>query len=185
MVGVRDATGVTVDHDRKAQATGPGMTNADYIAMPRHSAGLLMYRSRDSLLEVLLVHPGGPLWANKDTGAWSIPKGEYTTPEDPLPVAQREFHEETGYTAGGPFLPLSSVKQSGGKVVTAWAFEGNCDASAIHSNSFTMEWPPKSGTYQSFPEVDRAAWYTLDEAREKINPAQRAFLDDLEQQISL
>jgi len=151
--------------------------------MSKHSAGLLIYRRRANALQVLLVHPGGPFWAKKDAGVWSIPKGEYADPEIPLDVATREFHEETGYTASGPFVALGTVTQSGGKIVTAWACEGDYDASAIRSNTFVMEWPPKSGIQREFPEVDRAGWFTLDEAIKKILPAQREFLDRLQKLI--
>ena len=113
--------------------------------MPKKSAGLLMYRRRHGVLEVFLVHPGGPFWQKKDAGSWSIPKGEYTTEEDPLEVAKREFQEETGFRASGEFVPLTSRKQPSGKIINAWAFEGDCDASTIKSNTFSMEWPPRSG----------------------------------------
>lgn len=147
--------------------------------MPKQSAGLLMFRWRGSGLEVLLVHPGGPYWRRKDLGAWSIPKGEFSQGEDPLAAAVRELEEETGIQAGGPFIELGYLKQSGGKTVHAWAFEGDCDPSTITSDTFTMEWPPRSGKYQAFPEVDRAEWFALDEAREKILKGQRGFLDKL------
>ena len=147
--------------------------------MPRLSAGLLMYRQRSTGLEVLLVHPGGPFWARKDAGVWSVPKGEYTADEDPLTAARREFLEETGVVASGNFVPLTPLTQPSGKVITVWAFEGDCDASAIRSNTFEMEWPPQSGRQRTFPEVDRGAWFPLPEARQKILPGQRGFLDDL------
>ena len=150
--------------------------------MGKKSAGLLMYRRRQGILEVLLVHPGGPFWAKKDMGSWSIPKGEYTSKEeDPLEVAKREFHEETGFTAAGEFIPLTLLKQPSGKVITAWAFEGDCDASAIKSNTFAMEWPPRSGRQQEFPEVDRAGWFSIPVAKQKIVKGQAAFLDELNQ----
>jgi predicted NUDIX family NTP pyrophosphohydrolase len=148
--------------------------------MARISAGLLMYRRRDGALEVFLVHPGGPFWARKDAGAWSIPKGEIDPAEDHLAAAKREVAEETGLRAEGNFLPLAPIRQSGGKVVHAFALEGDCDADAIRSNSFTIEWPPRSGQQRSFPEVDRAAWFSLDEARQKINPAQIPLLEELQ-----
>jgi predicted NUDIX family NTP pyrophosphohydrolase len=129
--------------------------------------------------EVLLVHPGGPFWARKDAGAWSIPKGEYADDEDPLACARREFEEELGAVAPAELTPLGEVRQKSGKRVTAWAAEGDLDAAAIRSNTFTMEWPPRSGREQEFPEIDRAEWFPLDEARERINPAQAAFLDRL------
>ena len=148
--------------------------------MARISAGLLMYRRRDGALEVFLVHPGGPFWARKDAGAWSIPKGEIDPEEDHLAAAKREFTEETGLQADGNFLPLTPIRQSGGKVVHALALEGDCDADAIRSNSFEIEWPPRSGQQRSFPEVDRAAWFSVDEARQKINPAQIPLLEELQ-----
>src|SRR5215218_9631405 len=124
--------------------------------MPETSAGLLMYRRRPDGVEVFLVHPGGPFWAKKDAGAWSIPKGEFdSASENPLDAAWREFEEETGVVPTGEFLELGSVRQRSGKIVSAWAFEGDCDASAIRSNTFTIDWPPRSGKQQSFPEVDR------------------------------
>jgi predicted NUDIX family NTP pyrophosphohydrolase len=148
--------------------------------VPRQSAGILLYRFAGEASEVLLVHPGGPFWARKDAGVWSIPKGEYDDTEDPLACALREFEEETG-TALHPEEPveLGSIEQRSGKVVTAWAAEGDLDADSIASNTFTMEWPPRSGTTAEFPEVDRAAWFSLDEAREKLNPAQVEFVDRL------
>ncbi|HWE50650.1 MAG TPA: NUDIX domain-containing protein [Bryobacteraceae bacterium] len=147
--------------------------------MPKRSAGLLMYRRADSGLEVLLVHPGGPFWAKKDLGSWSIPKGEYTEEEDPLAAARREFQEETGFTVTGDFVPLGELRQPGGKFVKAWAFEGDCDASRASSNTFPLEWPPRSGKTQVFPEVDRAEWFSIPEARAKLLKGQTAFLDAL------
>jgi predicted NUDIX family NTP pyrophosphohydrolase len=154
--------------------------------VPRQSAGILLYRFAGEAPEVLLVHPGGPFWARKDAGVWSIPKGEYDDTEDPLASALREFEEETG-TALDPDEPveLGSVKQRSGKVVTAWAAEGDLDADSIASNTFTMEWPPRSGRMASFPEVDRAGWFGLGEAREKLNPAQVEFLDRLAERLGL
>lgn len=143
------------------------------------SAGLLVYRRRDGALEVFLVHPGGPFWQNKDDGAWSLPKGEYTDEEEALAAAQREFLEETGMSVSGTFRSLAPVRQAGGKIVHAWAIAGDFDAAAIRSNTFTMEWPPRSGKMRSFPEVDRAAWFTLQEARVKILAGQRPLLDEL------
>lgn len=148
--------------------------------MPKHSAGLLLYRRRNGEVEVLLVHPGGPFWANKDAGAWSIPKGEYPPSEDPLTAAYREFKEETGCKTAGEVIPLGSLKQPSGKIIQAWALAGDCDAAGIRSNHFTLEWPPHSGRRQEFPEVDRAAWFTLEAAREKINRGQAGFLEELE-----
>jgi predicted NUDIX family NTP pyrophosphohydrolase len=139
-----------------------------------------MYRRRGGALEVFLVHPGGPFWARKDAGAWSIPKGELDRTEEPLAVARREFTEETGFRAEGDVQPLAPITQAGGKVVHAFALEGNADPATLQSNTFSIEWPPRSGRQQSFPEVDRAAWFPLDVARRKINPAQAALLDELE-----
>ncbi len=147
--------------------------------MPKKSAGLLIYRRRRGILEVFLVHPGGPFWSKKDAGAWSIPKGEYEAGEDPFEVAKREFQEETGFQASGEFVPLRPQKQPGGKIVSAWAIEGDYDASAIRSNTFSMEWPPGSGRQQEFPEVDRADWFMIPTAEEKINKGQSGFLEEL------
>jgi len=138
-----------------------------------------MFRRRPRGLEVLLGHPGGPFWADKDEGAWTIFKGEMDEGEDALTAARREFEEETGLRPEGDFLPLGSVKQKSGKIVHAWAFEGDFDPAALRSNSFRVEWPAGSGRWRSFPEVDRAQWLDLDEARRRINPAQAAFLDTL------
>lgn len=147
--------------------------------MRASSAGILLYRRTSGAPEVFLVHPGGPYWRRKDAGAWSIPKGEFAPPEAGLAAARREFAEETGVTLSGDFQALSPVRQSGGKVVHAWVAEGDCDAAAIRSNTFTMEWPPRSGHTAHFPEVDRAAWFTLPDARERIVRGQRALLDQL------
>ena len=149
--------------------------------MAKQSAGLLMYRRRNRRLEVFLVHPGGPFWAKKDLGAWSVCKGEYGEGEPPLEAAIREFHEETGFTAQGDFLELGAVQQSGGKVVSAWAFEGDCDPSDLVSNRCQLEWPPRSGRLIEIPEVDRAGWFLLSEARERILKSQAPFLDRLSQ----
>ena len=149
--------------------------------MAKVSAGLLMYRVRGRVLEVFLAHPGGPFFEKKDTGVWGIPKGEIDEGEDALTAAQREFEEETGFKAQGEFLPLTPVTQKGGKIVQAWAVEGDCDPTQMKSNMFTMEWPPHSGRQQEFPEVDRARWFSIAEAKQKINPAQIAFLDELQQ----
>lgn len=148
--------------------------------MPKRSAGLLLYRRITPVLEVLLVHPGGPLWANKDLGAWSVPKGEYGEYDDAWATAQREFEEEIGQPAptGAP-VDLGECRQKSGKVVRAFALEADVDVSAINSNTFEMEWPPRSGKRQSFPEVDNAEWMTVEEARTKINPAQCVLLDAL------
>lgn len=139
-----------------------------------------MYRVRDQGLEVLLAHPGGPFWRNKDAGAWSIPKGELDPEEDPLAAALREFQEETGFQPNGPFIRLQPVKQKGGKTVYAWAFQGDLDPATIRSNIFDLEWPPGSGRMKQFPEIDRAEFFPITVAKEKINPAQRALLEDLE-----
>jgi predicted NUDIX family NTP pyrophosphohydrolase len=148
--------------------------------MARNSAGILMYRRRQGIVEVLLAHPGGPFWARKDLGAWSIPKGEFEPDEDSLAAARREFEEETGLSVTGEFIPLAPIKQSGGKIVHIWAVEGDCDASAIKSNTFMIEWPPRSGRQQEFPEIDRADWFSLDAAREKVTKGQRGFIEELQ-----
>ncbi len=150
--------------------------------MPHTSAGLLMYRILDGKLQVLLAHPGGPFFKNKDDGAWSIPKGEVEAGEDLLETAKREFKEETGVTATGPFIALTPVKQKGGKVVHAWAFrgEGDFDPTAIGTNTFTMQWPPRSGRQVEFPEIDRADFFDVAEARRKINPGQVRLIEELE-----
>ena len=147
--------------------------------MPKRSAGLILFRRLAGELQVLLVHPGGPYFARKDVGAWSIPKGEYTNGEDPQAVALREFEEETGVRPRGSLLTLGEVRQAGGKVVTAFALEADLDPGTIQSNLFTMEWPPRSGRLQSFPEVDRAGWFSLAEARCKILAGQVSLLDQL------
>ncbi len=148
--------------------------------MPKLSAGIVLFRRRQAGVEVFLVHPGGPFWKNKDNGAWSIPKGEYAAGEDPLSAARREFEEETGFACpkGDP-VPLGELKQPGGKVVAAFALEGDCAAEEIRSNSFELEWPPKSGKTRQFPEVDRAGWFALPEARKKLLAGQQGFLDQL------
>jgi predicted NUDIX family NTP pyrophosphohydrolase len=152
--------------------------------MPRRSAGIALYRRSEPGLEVLLVHPGGPLWARRDAGAWSIPKGEYEDGEDPAAAARREFAEELGSPAPeGELIDLGEVKQRSGKLVRAWALPGNLDASAITSNTFELEWPPRSGRTREVPEVDRAEWFTLEEARERINPSQVPLLDRLERAV--
>jgi predicted NUDIX family NTP pyrophosphohydrolase len=148
--------------------------------MAKLSAGLLMYRFRAGQLEVLLGHPGGPFFTNKDLGAWTIPKGLVDEAEDQLAAARREFEEETGTRPEGRFVPLGEVLQKGGKTVIAWAFEGDLDPAAIRSNTFQREWPPRSGRWQTFPEIDRAAFFSIEEARGKINPAQAEFLSRLE-----
>ena len=147
--------------------------------MPRTSAGLLLYREGPEGPQVLLVHPGGPFWQRKDLGAWSIPKGEVGPDEDLLAAARREFREETGFAVDGAAIALGSVRQRSGKVVHAWAVRGDADPSQLHSNTFELEWPPRSGTLQSFPEADRAAWFDLPEARRRILAAQAGLLDAL------
>jgi predicted NUDIX family NTP pyrophosphohydrolase len=144
------------------------------------SAGILLYRRRAGELQVLLVHPGGPFWAKRDLGAWTIPKGEIGPGEDPLAAARREVAEETGLDPAGDALPLTPIRQKAGKLVHAWAVEGDCDAAAIRSNTFEMEWPPRSGRMASFPEIDRAAWLSLDEARRHILESQVPLLDELQ-----
>jgi predicted NUDIX family NTP pyrophosphohydrolase len=148
--------------------------------MAKTSAGILLYRNANSRLEVFLVHPGGPFWAHKDTGAWSIPKGEFEADEQPLAAAKREFTEETGYEVNGEFVELTPVKQSSVKTVYAWAVQGNVDASAIRSNTFSLQWPPKSGRYEEFPEVDRAQWFDMPTAKQKIVAGQVGLLEQLE-----
>jgi predicted NUDIX family NTP pyrophosphohydrolase len=147
--------------------------------MAKRSAGLLMYRRREDGLAVFLVHPGGPFWAKKDLGAWSIPKGEYSESEQPLETARREFHEETGFTAQGDFIELGSLKQTGGKMVSVWAFEGDCDPSKLTSNRCQIEWPPRSARLIEIPEVDRGEWFSIQAARERILKSQAPFLDML------
>jgi predicted NUDIX family NTP pyrophosphohydrolase len=147
--------------------------------MARTSAGLLLFRRKDQRLEVLLVHPGGPLWAKKDEGAWSIPKGEIESGEDPLLAARREFEEELGSPIAGEFVKLLTIRQAGGKLVHSWAVEADFDPATLRSGTFSMEWPPRSGRQQRFPEVDRAEWFTIDDARRRINTAQIALLDQL------
>ena len=148
------------------------------------SAGLLLYRRRAGRLEVLLAHPGGPFWARRDSGAWTIPKGQVDLGEEPLQAAQREFKEETGVSPSGPFVSLGSIRQKGGKMVHAWAWEGDADPAAIISNATTMEWPRGSGHWLTFPEVDRCAWFDPAAARQKINPAQAELLDRLEDTLA-
>ena len=148
--------------------------------MPKQSAGILLYRNINNKLEVFLIHPGGPFFKNKDEGIWSIPKGEFLDNEDALVAAKREFLEETGQVIDGNFTQLSPVKQKSGKIVFAWAVEGNIDHEIIVSNLFEMEWPPGSGKKASFAEVDRAAWFGVDEAKVKINAAQVGLIEELE-----
>jgi predicted NUDIX family NTP pyrophosphohydrolase len=153
--------------------------------MPKKSAGLLLFRDVSGHLEVLLVHPGGPFWANKDEGVWSIPKGEFEDNEAPLEAAKREFEEETGLTPDGEMIPLEPLRQPSGKLVYAWAVRRNVDPAAVRSNTFSMEWPPKSRIHQEFPEIDRAAWFTVEEAGRKILKGQAAFLVQLQEKLKL
>ena len=148
--------------------------------MPKRSAGLIMYRWQEQELEIFLVHPGGPFWAKKDKGAWTIPKGEYAEGEEPLEAAKREFQEETGFAAHGQFLELGAVKQAGGKTVTAWAFEGNCDPAKLSSNLCQIEWPPHSGRLVEFPEVDQGRWFSIAAAREYVLKSQEPLLHMLQ-----
>ena len=148
--------------------------------MARNSAGILLWKREQHSMLVLLVHPGGPFWKNKDAGAWSIPKGEYGDDEAPLAAAKREFAEELGRLPAGEVTPLGEIRQKAGKVVTAFALEGDFDCASFKCNSFEIEWPPKSGKRASFPEIDQAQWFAIDEARRKINPAQAELIDRLE-----
>ena len=150
----------------------------------KKSAGLLLYKFIDSTIYFLLVHPGGPFWKNKDLESWSIPKGEFTDDEDPLEAARREFNEETGFEIDGDFINLESVKLKSGKTIFAWAVEFDIDVALVKSNEFEMEWPPKSGSMKSFPEVDRAEWFQTAEALKKINPAQADFIVQIISKIS-
>jgi predicted NUDIX family NTP pyrophosphohydrolase len=158
---------------------------ANLQPMPKRSAGLLLHRRAGDGIEVLLVHPGGPFWAKRDDGAWGIPKGEYMEGEDALAAARREFEEETGMRPVGPFVALGSFRQSGAKIISVWAMEGDFDPATLKSNNFTMQWPPRSGRMQSFPEVDRAEWFSRQEAERKILPGQRAVLAVLFERLGL
>jgi predicted NUDIX family NTP pyrophosphohydrolase len=153
--------------------------------VPRRSAGLLMYRRRLRNLEVFIVHPGGPHFAKKDFGAWTVPKGEYLEEEKPLEAAKREFHEETGFAVGKIFIDLGEVTQKGGKIVSAWAFEGDCNPTELVSNTCEVEWPPRSGRTIEIPEVDRGAWFSIDEAKEHIKPTQIPLIDRLVAALNL
>src|SRR5512140_1618114 len=151
----------------------------------RKSAGLLMYRRGPAdEVQVLLAHPGGPFWRDKDESAWTLPKGEYVDPEDALTAARREFVEETGFAVTPPLLPLGDVTQKGGKRISAWAFQGDCEPGQLRSNTFEIEWPPRSGRRQSYPEIDRVQWFGLADARRKLLPAQCELLDRLEQLVA-
>jgi predicted NUDIX family NTP pyrophosphohydrolase len=153
--------------------------------MPKRSAGLLMYRRHSHGVEVFLVHPGGPFFAKKDLGAWTIPKGEYLEDEQPLEAAKREFQEETGFPIPETFLDLGSIKQAGGKIVSAWAFEGDCDPSKMISNHCEVEWPPRSGQLIEIPEADRGAWFSIEEAKARIKSTQIPLLDRLTMALNL
>jgi predicted NUDIX family NTP pyrophosphohydrolase len=151
----------------------------------KKSAGILLYRKTNHSTEVFLVHPGGPFWKGKDTGAWSIPKGEFGNEEDALEAAKREFKEETGSSIDGAFIELKPVKLKSGKMVYAWAAQGDINPETVVSNTFKVEWPYKSGKWQSYPEVDEASWFSITEAKDKINPAQAALIDDLLERLKL
>ncbi|PWK78950.1 putative NUDIX family NTP pyrophosphohydrolase [Mucilaginibacter oryzae] len=153
--------------------------------MAKQSAGILLYRKTGKVLQVFLVHPGGPFFKNKDDGAWSIPKGEFEADEDPLEAAKREFEEETGQAVSGGFIALNPVKQKGGKTVLAWAVSGDIDPETITSNTFEIEWPPRSGKKQTFAEIDRGGWFEISAAKDKINKAQATLLDELAGLIKL
>jgi predicted NUDIX family NTP pyrophosphohydrolase len=157
--------------------------DTEISTMPKRSAGLMMYRRSTGVLEVFLVHPGGPIWAKKDKGAWTIPKGEYEEDENPLVAARREFEEETGFQATGEFLDLGSIRQKSGKIVTAWAFQGDCDPAKLVSNTCEIEWPPRSGRSLEIPEVDRGRWFDVAEARKYIRSEQERLLDSLQTRI--
>jgi predicted NUDIX family NTP pyrophosphohydrolase len=152
--------------------------------MAKTSAGLLVYRKKQKHLEVFLVHPGGPFWKKKDKNAWSIPKGEFEAPEQPLDAAIREFEEETGFSVKGEFLPLTPVKQPGGKIVYAWAIQSDFDPGKFNSNTFTITWPPGSGKKQQFPEIDKADWFVIPAAIEKILKGQIPLLEELQKLVS-
>ena len=147
--------------------------------MAKESAGIVLYRIREPDTEFFLVHPGGPFWKNKDAGGWSIPKGELSSGEELLAAAEREFFEETSHRLTGPFVPLGKIKTPGGKTIHAWATEGECDPEKVVSNSFEMEWPPRSGKMATFPEIDRAGWFALAQAEVKLHQGQAEFLHRL------
>ena len=151
--------------------------------MVKKSAGLVIYRHKAGMLEIFLVHPGGPFWSKKDAGVWSIPKGEFEEEEDPIEAALREFTEETGVKITGDLIALDALRQPGGKTVYAWAIAGNFDPAVIKSNTFSMEWPPKSGRVKEFPEVDRAGWFSIEEAMIKILKGQQGFIIQLEEKL--
>ena len=153
--------------------------------MKKRSAGILLFRKAEAGVEVFLVHPGGPFWAKKDLGSWSLPKGEYEEGEDPLTAAKREFTEETGCVVDGDFVELGDLKQPSGKNISAWALEHDLDPASVKSNMFSMEWPPKSGKMQEFPEVDAGAWYSLTAALEKLHKGQTDFIARLAEKIGV
>ena len=154
------------------------------VLMAKRSAGLLMFRRKAKEVEVFLVHPGGPFWTGKDAGAWTIPKGEYTDDEEALDAARREFEEETGFKADGEFIELGTIRQTSGKLVSAWAFEGDCDPGKLTSNVCIIEWPPRSGKAMEIPEVDRGAWFSLPDARRAILKSQQPLLDRVQQKFT-
>jgi len=153
--------------------------------MGKESAGILLYRLKNKFLEIFLVHPGGPFWAKKDLGAWSIPKGEFTKDENPMDAAKREFQEELGIDCTGEFIPLTPIKQKGGKIVYAWALKGDIAPNQIKSNTFEMEWPPRSGKKQEFPEIDKGEWFNVSDAKQKINTRQSVLIDELISKLNL
>lgn len=153
--------------------------------MPKQSAGILLYRFRGSKFEVLLVHPGGPFWTKKDLGAWSIPKGEFTDEEDPLDAAKRELLEETGIQISGEFIELTPKKQKSGKVIYAFAIEHDIGVTEVQSNTFEIEWPPKSGKLQEFPEIDKAEWFDFTTSRQKLNESQAEIIEELANQLRM
>ena len=163
----------------------PDCTTDQQVMSKKQSAGVLLYRFHSGALEMFLVHPGGPFWASKDAGVWSIPKGEFAEGEDPLEAARREFLEETGSPVDGPVIALKPLKQRSAKVVHAWAVEGDIDAASIRSNTFSMEWPPRSGRQQEFPEVDRGEWFTIPVVRIKLLGGQSAFLDEMGDKLGI
>lgn len=163
-----------------AERRGLEGSEARLTGMPKPSAGLLLFRRRGESVEVLLAHPGGPLWSKRDAGVWSVPKGEIEAGEEPFAVARREFHEETGHEPpAGECLDLGEIRQKSGKRVVAWACEGDLDPTTAVSNTFPLEWPPGSGNWIDVPEVDRVEWFAPEEARERLNPAQAEFVDRL------
>jgi predicted NUDIX family NTP pyrophosphohydrolase len=168
----------------KDTRNGDNQPNLGDGSMAKTSSGVLLYRRRAEMIEVFLIHPGGPFWKDKDEGAWSIPKGLVEPGEDGLATARREFREETGFAIDGPFQPLSPLRQPSGKVILAWAVEGDVEADQVRSNTFPMEWPPHSGRIELFPEVDRGTWVTLARARQLIRRGQSPFLDELEAMLA-